>query len=208
MSVVAFYTGAKPVVVDTFDLAVVKNILDDLPLEMAFDPGKTSLLDGVRESAAVAKTWAPGTATILIVSDGDTVPDSGLSKMPPSVRDVVVLGVGSSGAGINIDGHLSRQDSSTLRQLAARLGGNYFDANERHVPSRELSAFARSLPERPDRRAGRREWALAAVALGALILALLPVALAVAGSPWPYLRRERARRAVNSTFSSVASTVP
>src|SRR4029453_2073090 len=32
ISVVAFYTGAKPVVVDTFDLEVVKNILNDLPL--------------------------------------------------------------------------------------------------------------------------------------------------------------------------------
>jgi Ca-activated chloride channel family protein len=208
MSVVAFYTGAKPVVVDTYDLAVVKNILDDLPLELAFDTGQTSLLDGVREAATVARDWTPGSTTLLVVSDGDTIPDTGLSRMPPSIRDALVLGVGSNGAGINIDGHLSRQDSSTLRQLAARLGGNYFDANERHVPTKELRAFARSLPERQDRRASRREWALAAVAVGSSLLALLPVALAVAGSVWPYRARTAVRRQTPSTFSSVASIAP
>jgi hypothetical protein len=44
VSVAAFYTGAKAAVVDTFDLEVVKNILNDLPLEMAFEPGKTLLM--------------------------------------------------------------------------------------------------------------------------------------------------------------------
>lgn len=208
MSVVAFYTGAKPVVVDTFDLAVVKNILDDLPLEMAFNTGQTSLLDGVREAATVARDWAPGSTTLLVVSDGDTIPDTGLSRMPPSVRDVLVLGVGSNGAGINIDGHLSRQDSSTLRQLAARLGGNYVDSNERHVPTHDLQAFASALPERWDQRAGRREWAIAAVVAGSSILALLPVALSVAGAAWPLRARAASRRTVPPTFSSAASIAP
>jgi Ca-activated chloride channel family protein len=207
MSVVAFYTGAKPVVIDTYDLAVVKNIMDDLPLEIAFNPGQTNLLDGVRESVALARDWPPGTTTLLIVSDGDTEPDTGLTRLPPSIRDALVLGVGSNGAGINIDGHLSRQESSRLRQLAARLGGHYLDANERSVPSHELAVFARSLPQRRDNKPGRREWALAAVTAGASILALLPAALAAFGSAWnPHARSvSRRGRRRSPTLSPVHS---
>ena len=94
ISIVAFFTGAKPVVVDTYDLNVVKNILDDLPLDMAFDPGKTSLIDGIEESVRLAKGWEPGSTTLLIVSDGDTVPDTGLPRLPPSINKVLVAGVG------------------------------------------------------------------------------------------------------------------
>ena len=47
ISIVAFYTDAKPVVVDTFDMEVVKNALNDLPLDLAFDVGKTALLQAL-----------------------------------------------------------------------------------------------------------------------------------------------------------------
>ena len=127
VSVVAFYTTAKPVVVDTFDLEVVRNIMNDLPLAMAFNPGKTSLLEGIRESANLARGWQPDSTTLLVVSDGDTVPDTGLPELPRSIRDVIVLGVGNARSGVNIDGHLSRQDASTLRQLAKRMRGAYGD---------------------------------------------------------------------------------
>jgi Ca-activated chloride channel family protein len=206
MSVVAFYTGAKPVIVDTFDLAVMKNVIEELPLEIAFDPGKTNLLDGVRESVALARNWTPGSTTLLIVSDGDTVPDTGMPHLPPSIRDALVLGVGSSSAGIYIDGHLSRQDSSVLRQLAVRLGGNYFDANEKLVPSRELFAFARALSRRNDSRPGKREWALVAIGLGACLLAALPIALALAGSDWPP-RASAARHMRVHPFRSVSEPI-
>jgi Ca-activated chloride channel family protein len=206
LSVVAFYTGAKTVVVDTFDLAVVKNVLDDLPLEMAFDPGKTNLIDGVKETATIAQNWAPGSTTLLIVSDGDTVPDTGLPHLPPAIRDALVLGVGSSGAGIYIDGHLSRQDSATLRQLAVRLSGNYFDANERQIPTKDLFVLAQALPERRNQRASSREWALTAIAVGASVLAILSVALALAGSPWP-ARSTVSRSRRLSLSSAVAESV-
>ena len=39
VSVVAFYNGAKPVVIDTSDPEVVRNILSDLPLDQAFNVG-------------------------------------------------------------------------------------------------------------------------------------------------------------------------
>jgi Ca-activated chloride channel family protein len=184
VSVVAFYTSAKPVVIDTFDVEVVKNILDDLPLEMAFDVGKTSLIAGLKECAALAKSWQPASTTLLVLSDGDAVPDTGLPELPRSIAQVLILGVGNARSGQNIDGHLSRQDASTLRQLATRMRGAYHDVNEKHLPSQQLAALSAALPMRDETGRGRRELALAAVAVGAAILALLPVALAFAGAGW------------------------
>ena len=202
VSVVAFYTGAKPVVVDTFDIEVVKNVLDDLPLDMAFDVGKTSLIEGVKQSAALARSWQPGSTTLLIVSDGDSVPDTGLPQLPPSISQMLVMGVGSASAGQNIDGHLSRQDAPTLRQLAARLRGAYHDINEKHLPSKQLASLAQSLPMRDDAGKGRRELALAAVGIGAALLAGLPVMLAVAGTSW-----RSARRSIGKTARPILTTV-
>ena len=87
-------------------------------------------------------------------------------------------------AGQNIDGHLSRQDAPTLRQLATRLRGTYHDVNEKHIPSARLSSLAKALPMRDADSKGHRELALGSVALGAALLSLLPLALALAGSPW------------------------
>ena len=198
VSVVAFYTGAKPVVVDTFDIEVVKNVLNDLPLDMAFDVGKTSLIEGVKQSAALARSWQPDSTTLLIVSDGDSIPDTGLPEMPRSISQVLIMGVGSARAGQNIDGHLSRQDASTLRQLATRLRGAYHDINEKHLPSKQLEALAKTLPMRDDTGKGRRELALAAVAIGAALLAGLPVLLAMAGTPWKAGVRGRRNRDVQT----------
>src|SRR6266516_3454675 len=179
ISIVAFYTDAKRVVVDTFDMEVVKNALNDLPLDLAFDTGKTKLLDGVRESAELAKPWQPGSAPLVVVSDGDTILDSGMPELPRSIQRTLVVGVGDARAGRFIDGHQSRQDFSTLRQLAGRLRGDYFDANEKHLPSALLTALSKSLPLRDAHERGRRELALAAAGLGGFILAGLPLALAL-----------------------------
>ena len=43
LSVVACYNGSKPVVVDTKDLEVVRNIFGDLPMHYAFGSGNTDL---------------------------------------------------------------------------------------------------------------------------------------------------------------------
>jgi Ca-activated chloride channel family protein len=184
VSVVAFYTSAKPAVIDTFDIEVVKNILNDLPLGFAFVPGKTSLIDGIRESAALAKGWAPGSTTLFVVSDGDTVPDKGLPELPRSINNVLIMGVGNTLGGMNIDGHLSRQDASTLRQLASRLRATYLDVNEKHLPSQQIASLAKAMPMRDAANKGRREYALAATAVGASLLCLIPLALGFAGSAW------------------------
>ena len=191
ISIIAFFTGAKPVVVDTHDLNVVKNILDDLPLDRAFDPGKTSVISGIEESVKLAKGWEPGSTTLLVVSDGDTVPDTGLPDLPPSINKVLVAGVGDPRRGVFIDGHMSRQNSRVLRQLARRLGGEYVDVNDVQIPTSQLAELAgvRNLVDPGEK--GRREIALACVATGAGLLALLPAGLAFFGSPWQSGRSSR-----------------
>ena len=190
VSVVAFYNGAKPVVVDTYDLNVVKNILDDLPLDYAFEIGKTKIFDGLKEVAILAKPWKEKSTTLLLVSDGDTVPDSGMPAMPPSIGQVLVVGVGDSRVGKFIDGHQSRQDASTLRQVATRMRGYYHDGNEKHLPSEQLLALSTSMPLKDDSKAGKRELCIVLVTIGATALAVLPVALALGGSSWKAGRRQ------------------
>jgi len=205
ISIVAFYTDAKPVVVDTFDLEVVKNALNDLPLDLAFDVGKTKLLEGVRAAGELAKPWQPDSATLVVVSDGDTIPDTGLPELPRSIQRTLIVGVGDPRTGKFIDGHQSRQDFATLRQLAGRLRGDYFDANEKHVPSTLLTALSKSLPLRDTHERGRRELALAAVGLGGFIQAALPVALALWGCAWQAGVQSK-RAPVVSTPTIVART--
>src|SRR5262249_22319701 len=99
-TVIATYTEAKPVVQDTTDLEVVRNILTDLPLAQAFKAGPTNLLAGVEEAAKIAKPWPPGSTVLMIVSDGgDPTPGTSFPKVPASIGHVVVVGVGSPTVG-------------------------------------------------------------------------------------------------------------
>jgi Ca-activated chloride channel family protein len=177
VSVIAVYNGAKPVVVDTTDFEVVRNILGDLPLQYAFRSGKTKLFDGLEEAAKLAKPWNPRSTTIVLISDGDTVPATGMPVMPASVRGVIVAGFGDPRTGKFIDGRQSRQDVPTLKQIAARLSGSYHDGNAGHIPS-NLIADAFGIDEESVlKKLTRREYALIACTLGGLILACLPLLL-------------------------------
>jgi Ca-activated chloride channel family protein len=193
ISVVAVYNGAKPVVVDTKDFEVVRNIFGDLPMHFAFQSGKTRLFDGLEEAAKIAKPWNPRSTTLIVISDGDTVPPTGMPKMPPSVRSVLIVGVGDSRTGKFIDGRQSRQDIPTLKQMAARLGGTFHDGNEKHLSS-SLIASATGLEERDIfEKLTRRDYAMIAVALGTLVLGLLPALLHFFGTRWRPGTRGRAR---------------
>jgi Ca-activated chloride channel family protein len=108
LSVVAFYTGAKPVVVDTTDIDVVRNILSDLPMHYAFTVGETDIFAGLKEAANIAHPWKPRSTTVILVSDGETVSSTGIPKMPASVANVLVIGVGDPVTGKFIDGQQSR----------------------------------------------------------------------------------------------------
>ncbi len=195
VSVVAVYNGAKPVVVDTKDLDVVRNVLDDLPLHYAFPVGKTDLFAGLEEAAKIAHPWPPRSAVMLMLTDGDTVPSTGMPELPASIGEVVVVGVGDARRGRFIDGGMSRQDVSTLRQVATRLRGTYHDGNQKHLPTDLLRRLAMAPEQNAIEKLTRREYALMAIGAGAAVLAGLPVLLHHYGTRWrPGVRATTAAR--------------
>lgn len=184
ISVIAFYTRAIPVVVDTTDMGVIYNILGDLPMHYAFDKGETNLFKGLEMAASTARRWDPKSTTLVVVSDGETVPATGMPKMPAAIADVLVVGVGDPVAGSFIDGRQSRQDVSTLRQVAARLGGVFHDCNDKQLPSDTLERLAIASRSTPLREFTQREFALLASGLGASVYCLLPLLLHFFASDW------------------------
>lgn len=193
VSVVAFYTGARPVVVDAYDLNVVANILNDLPLEHAFKPGPTDMYSGVRQAFEIARAWPARSAALVVVSDGDTIPDTAAPNKPASIADVLVVGVGNPRHGKPIAGRTSRQDARSLERLALRLGGVYHDGNEKHLSSASLASLAMRAPPGESER-GMRDVALAAVGVGGAMVSLVSPALAVFGMPGASSLRVRTRR--------------
>ena len=183
-SIVAVYNGAKPVVVDTKDPEVVRNILTDLPMEFAFRSGQTKLLEGLIEAARIAKPWPAKSTLLVLVSDGDTVPGTGMPPMPPSIGGVLVIGVGDPHAGRFIDGRQSRQDANALRQIATRLGGAFHNGNALHIPTDTIRELTEGAQKAIVEKFTLREYALLAISLGAAWLALLPVLLRRFGSRW------------------------
>ncbi len=184
ISVVACYNGSKPVVEDTRDMEVVRNILDDLPMNYAFDVGKTDLFSALEAVAEMSRPWNPGSALVVMLTDGDTVPASGMPQMPASVSHVLLVGVGDPVKGSFIDGGMSRQDASTLRQMAVRLRGTYHNGNEKHLPTELLRHLTASPGESAFEKLTEREYALIALALGGSVLAFLPLALHLFGTRW------------------------
>ena len=114
-----------------------------------------------------------------MLSDGDTVPATGMPKMPASVADVLIVGVGDPRAGSFIDGQMSRQDTNTLRQIAARLGGIYHDGNQKHLSTELLSRLTVIPRKSAFERLTRREYALIACGLGCLRACVLACAAAL-----------------------------
>ena len=113
-----------------------------------------------------------------------------LDPLPPQVgRDLAALepplaGVGDPVKGSFIDGRHSRQDGTTLRQIATRLGGEYHDGNAKLVPTAMLQRLGTLAVDGDARLPGQRELAMALTALGATLLAGLPLLLHFAGSRW------------------------
>lgn len=184
ITVIATYNGAKPVVEDTRDVELVRHLLAQVDMRYAFKTGSTKLFDGIAEAARIAKTWRVRSAMLVIVSDGDTVPASGMPELPPSIGGTLVVGVGDNLSGKFIAGHQSRQDASTLRQVAIRLGGEFHNGNKRQVPSDVLAAAAADARKPLIERLTRREYALLAVVLGSVALVLLPLLLHYFGTRW------------------------
>jgi Ca-activated chloride channel homolog len=201
VSVIAFFSSARPVVVDTHDREVVANILQDLPLEQAFSSGKTKLYSAVEAAGEIGSQWRLDSATLVLVSDGDTLPPEKPLPLPPAFGDVLILGVGDPNRGEFIDGHVSRQDRSSLEQLALRLSGDYLDVNARHVPTQRVSQLPAVLPDVDRTPWNLREFATAALLLGATCLALVGPLLALFGGAF---NPARARPHLGFTFRTPA----
>jgi Ca-activated chloride channel family protein len=187
ISLVAFYTDALPVLTETFDKEVVRNALDGLPMSTAFESGATKISEGVTKALEVAKPWMPGTATLLVVSDGDELGASSPPRLPASIADTIVIGVGDPQRTLQVGGHASRQDTVSLKQLAARLGGTFHEGNRKHLGSELLNDLTMIEPRLGD-AAGLRELAIFFAVTGAGILALIGPALAAAGRPRSWSR--------------------
>jgi len=184
VTVLATYTKALPVVEDTKDIGVVENVLNDLPMHFAFRSGDTNLFSGIQAAADVTRGWRPRSATVVLVSDGDTVAATGMPQMPPSVSDVLVVGVGDPVTGSFLNGHHSRQDISTLRQIAVRLHGTYHNGNDRHLPTDLIKRLTVSADGDEPFAWGIREWAILALLSSALTLAAVPILLHYLGTSW------------------------
>lgn len=204
VTLVAFYTEGRPIVRETFDKEVIRNALDGLPMYQGFEPGPTSLNDGIVESFEIAKPWPANSATLLVVSDGDATPTPP-PPIPASISDVIVVGVGDPGRPTLIAGHSSRQDGASLKLLATRLGGRYHDGNTRHIPSAVLAGLSMTTPQAAG-ALSLRDLALWATGLGCGILAALGPALMLFGVPRPAARTEGARgeRPATATSSPLA----
>lgn len=184
VTAIATYNGAIPIVEKSRDPEVVRNVLNDLPLHYAFKKGDTDLFAGLEEAARISRPWRPRSATLLMVTDGDTIPPTGMPKLPASVGPRLIIGIGNTREGKFIDGRHSRQEASTLRQLAIRLGGAYQDANENYVSSDLLRTLAQSGDASDVDQLTKREFALLATLLGSLVLAFLPLSLEKFGTRW------------------------
>lgn len=189
-SVIGFYTEAMPVVVDAEDPELVRNVFDGLPVWYVMEPGKTDLGKGVTKTLEHLRDYPNDATTVFICTDGDTVRPGVIPKPPPAVSDVYVLGVGNPKQGTFIDDHMSRQDPSVLRALAGRLGGKYFDVNEKHLPTLTLGTLAAGVGVTDDGY-DRVDWAIFVLLTAASVHALIPVLLQYFGSDWKTVRAAR-----------------
>ncbi|MFW5752618.1 MAG: hypothetical protein ACOCYV_01065 [Planctomycetota bacterium] len=190
VSLIAAWTDALPVLQSTRDRRVIDNVLADLPLHYAFSAGPTDLRPAPELAGELARPWPPGSTTLLLLSDGQ--PELAAPRLPAAIDQVLIIGLGDTRRARAIDGFAARQYHRSLRRLAHGLGGDYIDGTRAWLPEDACHGLGagRDLPTPgPDRTA----FALLAIALGATVLAGVPVLLRLAGSPWPArLRRARA----------------
>jgi Ca-activated chloride channel family protein len=187
--VIGFYTEAHSVVMDAHDPELVRNVFNGLPLQYVMKSGSTDLGTAINAAVKVVEGMPAQTVRLVVFTDGDTIPLQPILPRPKSVKEVLVLGVGNPRKGTFIAGHQSRQDAEVLATVARALRGSYFDVNEKHLPTAALGDLVQRTPL-PKSGLNLAQWAVLAMALGSAILALLPVALQVAGSRWRVVRIE------------------
>ncbi len=180
VTVFAVYTKSIPVIEETFDRNVVRNLLDGLPLFAAFDAGPTRLSTGVNEALAYARKWGPRSTTLVVISDGDSEDKVAVRSIPPAIADTIVIGVGDPTRPTMVSGHRSTQDTQSLRSLATKLKGIYHQGNNRHLPSEVLARLSMVQP-RIGEGIGLREFSLGCLLVGGTLVTLIGPALLLFG---------------------------
>lgn len=183
-SAAGFYTEARMMVKECKDRELILHLAGGTPFHITYKPGKTDIVASLNQAGEFMKEWPRKSTTLLVISDGDSMAPTGLKPMPSCVSNVIVAGVGDSARGSFIDGHLSRQDTANLSQLARRLGGRFFDCNVRQIPSDMLKPLNSEDPAAAKWRADRRVIALIVLAASSAVLCLIPLLLEFLGSPW------------------------
>jgi Ca-activated chloride channel family protein len=107
-----------------------------------------------------------------------------MPKLPASIARTLLVGIGDPISGKFIDGRQSRQDVSTLRQVANRLGGEFHNGNEQHISTAAIQRLTAQNGKKGFRELTLRDYALLAVIAGGAVLALLPLALHYFGTRW------------------------
>lgn len=205
ITMACFYTDARLLVKECADREVIWNFADNLPLHIAFKPGKTSLMKSLNTAGSFVKDFPRKSVTFVVLTDGDTVPDTGLERMPSAVTELLIVGVGNAGRGSFLDGHLSRQDGASLSQVARRLGGEYHDGNKKQIPTALLRHLTAPDERKDPFQIGLRTLAILVLATSSALLCLLPVLLDRFGSAWKSGERERAKSSPTITNAEAAA---
>jgi Ca-activated chloride channel family protein len=103
ITMACFYTDAMPLVQECSDREVIWNFADNLPLYIAYRPGKTDMVKSLNTAGDFVKDFPRKSTTMLVLSDGDAVPDTGLKTLPSSVSEIIFAGVGDTTRGTFID---------------------------------------------------------------------------------------------------------
>lgn len=183
---IGFYTEARMLVEACRDRELLLHLATGTPFHITYEPGKTDVLGSINRAGEMIRGFPRKSVTLLMLSDGDSLPPTGLQPLPPSVEKLIIAGVGDTTRGTFIDGHQSRQDTANLGQLARRLGGDYHDANLRHLPDEVLSALTSDEAGASKWRVDRRVAALLLLGISSVIFVLLPILLDLFGSRWRY----------------------
>ena len=180
---IGFYTEARMLVKECRDRELLLHMAGGTPFHITYKPGKTDVLGSLNQAGKMIRDLPRKSAILLVISDGDSLPPTGLEPLPSAVSHVIVAGVGDTARGSFIDGHQSRQDTSNLSQLARRLGGDFFDANLRHIPSEALDELGGDAAGASKWRIDRRLAAVVITFSSAILLCLIPLLLDRFGSP-------------------------
>lgn len=204
ITLVAFYTKALTVLQDSTDKNIISNMFDGLQLHVAFEGGPTDLASGVTSALEIARPWARRSTTLLIISDGDAKSTLGAVTLPPAIADTIVIGVGDPHKATLVSGHSSKQETWSLKQLAARLGGYYHEGNRLHLPSDVLKRLSMITPN-AGVGLGEREAGLAALGAGSAMTALIGPLLMLAGLRRSYVRQRRSADAERLSTLTVST---